>query len=140
MIHILGETFTYEVDQIDIVEPTDTEVLSPSTDLDLVTLMTCTPYGVNSHRLLVQGHRVPNDTEITETADLGRMVKNNFWSIIIRILCVLAGIALAFGAVKLGEFMRKKRSGEEGAADEELPEETKDIIHGRDEEKEEKSE
>ena len=60
MLHILDETLTYEVDQIRIVEPDVTEDLLPQEGKDLCTLFTCTPYGVNSHRLLVRGHRVDN--------------------------------------------------------------------------------
>ena len=60
MLHILDETLTYEVDQILIVLPYETEALLIEEGKDLCTLVTCTPYGVNSHRLLVRGHRVEN--------------------------------------------------------------------------------
>jgi len=60
-LHILGETLTYEVDRILIVLPSDVAALSVEEGKDLCTLVTCTPYGVNSHRLLVTGHRVDND-------------------------------------------------------------------------------
>lgn len=60
MIHVLDEVLTYEVDQIRIVEPHETEDLLVQEGKDLCTLVTCTPYGVNSHRLLVRGHRVDN--------------------------------------------------------------------------------
>ncbi len=60
MIHVLDETLTYEVDQIRIVEPQETEELLIKEGKDLCTLVTCTPYGVNSHRLLIRGHRVDN--------------------------------------------------------------------------------
>ena len=62
---MLDETLAYEVDDIQVVEPEDTESLAVEPDEDLVTLLTCTPYGVNSHRLLVQGHRVSYDPETT---------------------------------------------------------------------------
>ena len=58
MLHILDETLTYEVDQIRIVEPDDISNLALEAGADYCTLVTCTPYGVNSHRLLVRGHRV----------------------------------------------------------------------------------
>ena len=61
MIHVLDQTLTYEVDQILIVYPNETEELLIQEGKDLCTLVTCTPYGVNSHRLLVRGHRVAND-------------------------------------------------------------------------------
>ena len=60
LLHVLGEVLTYEVDQIKIVEPHVTEDLMIEEGKDLVTLVTCTPYGINSHRLLVRGHRVEN--------------------------------------------------------------------------------
>ena len=60
VLRVLDETLTYEVDQIHIVEPDDISRLGIEEDRDLCTLITCTPYGVNSHRLLVRGHRVEN--------------------------------------------------------------------------------
>ena len=59
-LHILNETLTYQVDQIRVVEPTDLSTLVVNPEQDLVTLVTCTPYGINSHRLLVRGHRIEN--------------------------------------------------------------------------------
>ena len=58
LIHVLDEILTYEVDQILIVEPYDLSALEITPGEDLVTLVTCTPYGINSHRLLVRGHRI----------------------------------------------------------------------------------
>lgn len=60
LIHVLDETLTYEVDQIRIVLPDETDELLIQEGKDLFTLVTCTPYGVNTHRLLVRGHRVDN--------------------------------------------------------------------------------
>lgn len=60
MLRVLDETLTYEVDQIRIVEPEDLSALEIEEGKDLCTLVTCTPYGINSHRLLVRGHRVEN--------------------------------------------------------------------------------
>lgn len=66
MLCILHEVLRYEVDQILIVEPKDIAALSIAEDKDYCTLVTCTPYGINTHRLLVRGHRVENDeNEIT---------------------------------------------------------------------------
>ena len=64
LIHVLDEVLNYEVDQIKIVDPDVTE--------DLLTLVTCTPYGINTHRLLVRGHRIENLAEavvVRVTAD-----------------------------------------------------------------------
>ena len=58
-IHVLGDTLAYEVDSIHTVLPTDTSLLQIEDGKDYVTLVTCTPFGVNTHRLLVRGHRVP---------------------------------------------------------------------------------
>ena len=58
-IHVLGDTLAYEVDSINTVVPTDTSLLQIEEGKDLVTLVTCTPFGINTHRLLVRGHRVP---------------------------------------------------------------------------------
>lgn len=68
-IHVLGRVLTYEVDQINVVLPDDLSLLTIDPDKDLVTLVTCTPYGVNTHRLLVRGHRVDlSDVEVTADA------------------------------------------------------------------------
>ena len=72
MFRVLDEILTYEVDQILIVEPHETDPLLIEEGKDLCTLITCTPYGINSHRLLVRGHRVENPEEakvIRVTAD-----------------------------------------------------------------------
>lgn len=63
MLRVLDETLTYEVDQIRIVEPDDLSLLALEEGKDYCTLVTCTPYGVNSHRLLVRGHRIENQTD-----------------------------------------------------------------------------
>ncbi|MBR5859642.1 MAG: class C sortase [Clostridia bacterium] len=72
MFRVLDEILTYEVDQILIVEPNETQALQIVEGEDLCTLVTCTPYGINSHRLLIRGHRVENLEEaatIRVTAD-----------------------------------------------------------------------
>ncbi|MBQ5335589.1 MAG: class C sortase [Oscillospiraceae bacterium] len=65
-ISVLDDIFTYEVDQISVVLPYERDLLLPEPGKDLVTLMTCTPYGINTHRLLVRGRRVDNITEEEE--------------------------------------------------------------------------
>lgn len=60
MLRVLDEVLTYEVDAIHIVEPHEVELLEIEPGEDLCTLVTCTPYGINSHRLLVRGHRIDN--------------------------------------------------------------------------------
>lgn len=72
MLRVLDEVLTYEVDQILIVEPDDVEALKVEKGKDYCTLVTCTPYGINTHRLLVRGHRVENPDDsvsVRVTAD-----------------------------------------------------------------------
>lgn len=60
LIHVLDQTLTYEVDQIRVVEPSRLSDLAIEKGKDYCTLVTCTPYGINTHRLLVRGHRIDN--------------------------------------------------------------------------------
>ena len=72
LLRVLDEVLTYEVDQILIVEPQETGALRIEEGKDYCTLVTCTPYGINTHRLLVRGHRIENQanaTSIRVTAD-----------------------------------------------------------------------
>ena len=72
IMRVLDETLTYEVDQILIVEPQELDALAIEEGKDYCTLVTCTPYGINTHRLLVRGHRVANAEEAVQirvTAD-----------------------------------------------------------------------
>lgn len=64
-IHVLGEVLEYRVDDISVVLPNDTSRLRVVSGEDYVTLITCTPYGINSHRLLVRGARVQDSTAAT---------------------------------------------------------------------------
>lgn len=70
-VHVLGDTLAYEVDSINTVLPTDTSLLQIEDGKDYVTLVTCTPFGINTHRLLVRGYRVPyvpaQEVEAAET-------------------------------------------------------------------------
>ena len=72
MLRVLDEVLTYEVDQFLIVEPQETQALQIVEGEDYCTLVTCTPYGVNTHRLLVRGHRIENladSASVRVTAD-----------------------------------------------------------------------
>ena len=68
-IHVVDRILTYEVDQITVVEPDEIEALKIEPDKDYVTLLTCTPYGINTKRLLVRGKRVPNEVQRTDPVD-----------------------------------------------------------------------
>ncbi len=76
-IYVLDDILAYEVDQIKTVVPTDTRDLQIVQGKDYVTLVTCTPYGINSHRLLVRGHRVTYDEkmreELAETVEVSKL-------------------------------------------------------------------
>ena len=70
LIYVLDEILCYEVDQISVIEPDETEPLGVVEGEDLVTLFTCTPYGVNSHRLLVRGHRTEYVEEVVQKEEV----------------------------------------------------------------------
>ena len=105
-IHVLGDTLAYEVDSIHTVLPTDTSLLQIEDNKDLVTLVTCTPFGVNTHRLLVRGHRVPYTPE-QETTAAEKPVASSWTQ------HYLIGLGIGLGAVAVagsGYFlMRRKR-------------------------------
>lgn len=70
MLNVLGKTLTYQVDQIRVVLPDELDDLAIDDGQDYCTLVTCTPYGVNTHRLLVRGHRVPNQGAAVADGDM----------------------------------------------------------------------
>ena len=106
-IHVLGEVLAYEVDNINTVLPTDTSLLQIEDGKDLVTLVTCTPFGVNTHRLLVRGHRAPYLPEQEATAAAEKPVASSWMQ------HYLTGLAIGLGAVAVfggGYFLvRRKR-------------------------------
>lgn len=107
-IHVLNETLTYSVDQIHIVEPEDLTWLQIEPGQDLCTLVTCTPYGVNTHRLLVRGHRVENPDELPEiTADAVQAESGMV------ALGIAAGILLLGAVIRLGKkvYRRSRKQG-----------------------------
>ena len=109
---VLDEILTYEVDQIRIVEPDDISLLKIEEGEDLCTLVTCTPYGVNSHRLLVRGHRVENQEAtgfLRITAD-AMMIDSRFVAPILA-APILLGIILF---MVLRPLKRKKRRAAKG--------------------------
>ncbi|MBQ2305048.1 MAG: class C sortase [Firmicutes bacterium] len=71
-IHVVDRILTYEVDQITVVEPDEIEALKIEPDKDYVTLLTCTPYGINTKRLLVRGKRVPNEVQRTDPVETAK--------------------------------------------------------------------
>lgn len=69
-VEILDEVHAYQVDKITVIEPSDTSALVADPNEDYVTLMTCTPYMINTHRLLVRGHRIPYNPATTSEQNL----------------------------------------------------------------------
>lgn len=104
-LHISDEIFAYEVDDIKVVEPTDTDSLQKDADHDYVTLLTCTPYGVNSHRLLVRGHRVKYTEK--QSAEGGRSDRTRQ---IISVLSIVGGGLAAWIILVLLDRRKKRRN------------------------------
>lgn len=106
-IHVLGDTLAYKVDAIHTVLPTDTSLLQIEDGKDYVTLVTCTPFGVNTHRLLVRGHRVPYTPEQATAAAVEKPAASSWTQHYLTGL----GIGLSVAAVAGGGcfLMRRKR-------------------------------
>lgn len=105
-IHVLDKRLKYMVDRIAVVDPDETESLGIQEGQDLVTLVTCTPYGVNTQRLLVRGHRVADDKTSQESFRFAGK------RILLTILCILAGVGLAY-LISRGLDRRGKRGKDE---------------------------
>lgn len=114
LIHVLDDTLCYEVDQILVVEPKETESLAVEEGEDLVTLLTCTPYGVNSDRLLVRGHRVPYVPEEVEEEQantlFGTSLHTNY------LLWVAAGLAVTAAFIGYLSYRERKRQGKKSSS------------------------
>ena len=104
-IHVLNQTLAYEVDQIKVVLPEDISDLLIDKNEDYVTLVTCTPYGINSHRLLVRGTRIPYE-EAQEKAPLEKEKWNPMWNAYIAAAAAAAVILAVAGKKK-----KKKKAG-----------------------------
>ena len=107
-IHVLNEVLEYKIDDISVVEPHEVSRLNVISGKDCVTLVTCTPYGVNSHRLLVRGVRV-------DSADLSAKddsITNELLNIDMKYLITfsLIGLCIIFVAVKKLSDIRKRKS------------------------------
>ena len=106
-IHVLGEVLAYQVDNIATVLPTDTSLLQIEEGKEFVTLVTCTPFGVNTHRLLVRGHRIPYTPEQATAAAVEKPAESSWMR------HYLTGLGIGLGVVAVvggGYFlMRRKR-------------------------------
>lgn len=117
-IIIMDEYYAYEVDSIDVVEPDDTSLLEVEPDQDLCTLITCTPYGVNTQRLMVRGHRVAYTPELlaeakTPTFGMVSLHTNYLLWVIVGLAIVAAFILLLYTFDRL----HNKRANERETVD-----------------------
>lgn len=117
-LEVLGETLAYQVDQIKTVLPYDTTYLSISEGEDYCTLVTCTPFGVNTHRLLVRGTRVPYEEaeEIVEESAIEEQQAESTWEQeYIKGICFAFGIVALLGIVALGVWLYRRNRNEKMA-------------------------
>ncbi|WP_346910243.1 class C sortase [Faecalicatena orotica] len=106
MVHVLDDTLCYEIDKISVVKPEDTSDLNVEDGEDLMTLLTCTPYGVNTERLLVRGHRVPYEEKYTDETQSSISLETNY------ILWVIVGLLIT--GVLIGVmYVRERRKKDE---------------------------
>ena len=110
-LDVLGERLAYEVQEINTVLPYDTGLLEIEPEEDLCTLVTCTPYGVNTHRLLVRGERIPyEESAEEETDDIDIVpIKSTWEQQYLKGLCVGILVVAVFGAVLLAVGFWRKR-------------------------------
>lgn len=111
-LQIPGETLAYEVDRIRVAEPEDVSELGIRDGEDLVTLVTCTPYGINSHRLLVRGSRVPyREKDRVRMEEKGALMPRSAWMGEYRLAlwCVCGAGALSAAAWVLGRGKEKRK-------------------------------
>lgn len=116
-LHILDEILAYQVDQIKVVEPDNTSDLKIIEGKDYCSLVTCTPYAINSHRLIVRGHRVPYTGEEEEASEgyqgfsTGMVVKRfiDVWPVLLVAAIVVIGIEFAIMVLLLKRSMKKQK-------------------------------
>lgn len=106
-IYILDRALAYEVDQILVVEPSETEALQLQEGKDYVTLVTCTPYAINTHRLLVRGTQVEYDEQVAQSTPVEKKVSSS--DKILYVGIAIAIILLIFAIFQITTIKRKKR-------------------------------
>ena len=89
-IHNIGETLAYQVDKIQVVEPSDFSPVLVEENHDYATLLTCTPYMINSHRLLVRGHRIPYQEAIDDGVINSKKISRDFFQLFLILLPLIA--------------------------------------------------
>lgn len=115
-LHVLGETLAYEVDALNVVKPEEVKLLNPVPGEDHVTLLTCTPYGVNTHRLLVRGVRVP----YVEEERVEQQEQQEGMTLLTQLILQASVIGAVIAAVLIVMliFWRRSKKQEKAAADE----------------------
>ncbi len=115
-IKVMDQVLAYQVDQILTVLPDDTKELAIVPDEDYVTLITCTPYGINSHRLLVRGSRIPyvppeDGSPLIPEAEGSFLAKipMQYRHLMLGLLAILIFLLLRWGIMKASKVMRKRR-------------------------------
>lgn len=111
-VDVYGQTLAYQVDSTKVVLPEDLTALTRTPGMDAVTLVTCTPRGVNSHRLLVHGSRIPYDPAVDETVDAGMDWSLRAWMyprVIAMTIAVLILAAMIVGWL-IGDARRRART------------------------------
>jgi len=121
-LHVLNEVLEYQIDDVSVVEPDEVSRLNVISGKDCVTLVTCTPYGVNSHRLLVRGVRVQQGENLSSNQN---MVQNEIFNIEMKYLVTIALIGLVIIAIAVYKFVsirknRKQKIREGGSEDEKI--------------------
>ena len=106
-INVLNETLAYEIDNIAIVEPENTELLAISRERDYVTLLTCYPYGINSHRLLVRGTRIPYEKAVEQEKNMESTGGSSQWNR--EYIKTVAICGAGYGSVFIIFFIVKRR-------------------------------
>ena len=111
-IRVLNDNLAYEVDDIRVIEPDDVSTLQPVSGKDMITLITCTPYGINTHRLVVQGVRVPYVESLKEESSTGGYLKLTE-SKKSRIYGIIIGIVILVAIIFLYKKRKKNKDGKE---------------------------
>ena len=111
-ITVLDETLTYEIDQIRIVLPNELEELALDPKKDYLTLVTCTPYGINSHRMLVRGHRIdnPDAHDVRVTSDASQIKPLHVLPVVIGIIAVILVIYMIVSSRRRSRNIRTYRA------------------------------
>lgn len=109
-LDVMGDILAYEIDYIRVIEPNDTSDLGIVPGEDYCTLFTCTPYAVNSHRLLVRGHRIEYTPEIAQEEAL-KTVGPKWWYVMMQLLSGLLGLLIALVILIVYRLRSRKQKG-----------------------------